>query len=36
MVENMDLSQIEDKNIRELVRGLLNLAERLSVDLRDA
>jgi len=36
MLENIDLSQIQDENIRELVAQLLNLVEKLSLDLRDA
>jgi hypothetical protein len=36
MFENLDLSQIEDENARELIGRLLNLVEKLSADLRDA
>ena len=36
MVENVDLSQIQDENARELIGRLLNLVEKLSADLRDA
>src|SRR5664279_2682413 len=36
MLENLDLSQIQDKNARELIGRLLNLVEKLSADLRDA
>ncbi len=36
MLEQIDLSQIQDKNARELVARLLNLVEKLSLDLRDA
>lgn len=36
MVENLDLSQIQDENARELIGRLLNLVEKLSADLRDA
>jgi hypothetical protein len=36
MVENVDLSQIQDESARELIGRLLNLVEKLSADLRDA
>lgn len=36
MFENLDLSQIQDENARELIGQLLNLVEKLSADLRDA
>ena len=36
MEENVDLSQIQDENARELIGRLLNLVEKLSADLRDA
>lgn len=36
MLENMDLSNIQDENARQLVVQLLNLVEALSADLRDA
>jgi hypothetical protein len=36
MLENLDLSQIQDENARELIGRLLNLVEKLSADLRDA
>ena len=36
MFENLDLSQIQDENARELIARLLNLVEKLSADLRDA
>jgi len=36
MFENLDLSQIQDENARELIGRLLNLVEKLSADLRDA
>jgi hypothetical protein len=36
MLENLDLNTIKDENARELIRQLLNLVEKLSVDLRDA
>ena len=36
MLENIDLNQIQDENARELVARLLNLVEKLSLDLRDA
>src|SRR5664279_1855418 len=36
MLENLDLSQIQDKNARELIGQLLNLVEKLTADLRNA
>ena len=36
MLENLDLSNIEDENARQLIVQLLNLVEALSADLRDA
>jgi hypothetical protein len=36
MFDNLDLTSIQDENIRELVERLLNLVEKLSADLRDA
>jgi hypothetical protein len=36
MEENLDPSQIQDENARELIGRLLNLVEKLSADLRDA
>lgn len=36
MLENIDLNQIQDENARELIQRLLNLVEKLSLDLRDA
>ena len=36
MFENLDLSQIQDENARELIGRLLNLVEKLTADLRDA
>jgi hypothetical protein len=36
MLENMDLSNIQDESARQLVVQLLNLVEALSADLRDA
>ena len=36
MIEDLDLSQIQDENARELIGRLLNLVEKLSADLRDA
>jgi hypothetical protein len=36
MLEEIDLSSIEDENARQLVARLLNLIEALSADLRDA
>jgi hypothetical protein len=36
MIDNLDLSQIQDENARELIGRLLNLVEKLSADLRDA
>lgn len=35
MLENIDLSAIQDENARQLIRRLLNLTEKLSADLRD-
>jgi hypothetical protein len=35
MLEEMELSAIEDENARQLIRRLLNLVEKLSADLRD-
>ena len=36
MIDEIDLSRIQDENARELVERLLNLVEKLSADLRDA
>lgn len=36
MIDDIDLSRIQDENARELVARLLNLVEKLSADLRDA
>ena len=36
MFENLDLSQIQDENARELIGRLLNLVEKLTADLSDA
>lgn len=36
MLENLDLSAIQDEKARELIRQLLNLVEKLSADLREA
>jgi hypothetical protein len=36
MLENLDLSDIQDENARQLIAQLLNLVEALSADLRDA
>lgn len=36
MLDNLDLNGIQDENARELIRQLLNLAEKLSADLRDS
>ncbi len=36
MLDDLDLSSIQDENTRELVERLLNLVEKLSADLRDA
>jgi hypothetical protein len=36
MIDDIDLSRIQDENARELVERLLNLVEKLSADLRDA
>ena len=36
MIDNIDLSRIQDENARELIKRLLNLIEKLSADLRDA
>jgi len=36
MLENMDLSKIQDESTRQLVVQLMNLVEALSADLRDA
>jgi len=36
MIDNIDLSKIQDENARELIKRLLNLIEKLSADLRDA
>jgi len=36
MIDDIDLSRIQDVNARELVARLLNLVEKLSADLRDA
>ncbi len=36
MLDNLDLNAIQDENIRELIRQLLNLVEKLSTDLREA
>jgi hypothetical protein len=36
MLENVDLSNIQDENARQLIVQLLNLVEALSADLRDA
>jgi hypothetical protein len=35
MIEDLDLSQIEDENARELIKRLLNLIEKQAADLRD-
>lgn len=35
MLEDIDLSAIQDENARQLIRRLLNLTEKLSADLRD-
>jgi len=36
MFEEIDLSNIQDENARQLIARLLNLIEALSADLRDA
>jgi hypothetical protein len=36
MLEDIDLSNIQDENARQLIRRLLNLIEALTADLRDA
>src|SRR4030067_612714 len=36
MLENVDLSNIQDENARQLIARLLNLVEAVSADLRDA
>ena len=36
MIDDIDLSRIQDENARELVERLLNLVEKLTADLRDA
>jgi len=36
MFEEIDLNRIQDENARELIKRLLNLVERLTVDLREA
>jgi hypothetical protein len=36
MLENIDLKEIQDENARELIQRLLNLVEKLSLDLRDS
>jgi len=36
MFDDIDLSRIQDENARELIVRLLNLVEKLSVDLREA
>jgi hypothetical protein len=36
MLEGIELSAIQDENARQLIRGLLNLIEELSADLRDS
>ena len=36
MLENIDLSKIQDENVRQLIVRLLNLVEALSADLREA
>jgi hypothetical protein len=36
MLENLDLSNIQDENARQLIVQLLNLVEAVSADLRDA
>ena len=35
MLEEIDLSAIQDENARRLIRRLLNLIEKLSADVRD-
>lgn len=35
MIEDLDLSKIEDENARELIKRLLNLIEKQAADLRD-
>jgi regulator of replication initiation timing len=35
MLEDIELSAIQDENARQLIRRLLNLIEKLSADLRD-
>jgi hypothetical protein len=36
MFDNLDLTSIQDENVRELIGRLLNMIEKLSADLRDA
>ncbi|MCX6055163.1 MAG: hypothetical protein NTZ74_09670, partial [Chloroflexi bacterium] len=36
ILDNLDLNAIQDENARELIGQLLNLVEKLSVDLRDS
>jgi hypothetical protein len=36
MLDDLDLTSIQDENARELIGRLLNLVEKLSADLRDA
>ena len=36
MIDNIDLSKIQDENARELIMRLLNLIEKQAADLRDA
>src|SRR5664279_2476795 len=36
MIDDLDLTSIQDENARELIGRLLNLVEKLSADLRDA
>jgi hypothetical protein len=36
MFDNLDLTSIQDENVRELIGRLLNLIEKQAADLRDA
>ncbi len=36
MLDDLDLTAIQDENARQLIMRLLNLIEQLSADLRDA
>jgi hypothetical protein len=35
MLEDIELNAIQDENVRQLIRRLLNLIEKLSADVRD-